>query len=326
MAKIHKAVLAVDAEYKRLGTCTIVMKDKTRFLVADDDELNLDIIKEYLTYMSPNYQIETAADGQMAWQMLKDNKEDYYDIVLLDNMMPNMTGIDVLKKLQADKQLSHIPVVIQSARARKQDVIEGIEAGAFYYLTKPYNEEQFSNVIRNCSRNFHIYHKLQTVLQGNASSMRLLEEATFKFRTLDDVHAIAMLVTSACPASDRSMAGLFELMVNAVEHGNLGIGYDTKSRLNKSGQWADEVERRQSLECNQDKYAQINFLRKKDHIEITISDRGKGFDWQSYMDFSIKRILDDHGRGIAIANNISFDHLEYNDAGTEVHATLNTAS
>lgn len=302
------------------------MKDNTRFLVADDDELNLDIIKEYLTYMSPNYQIETAADGQMAWQMLKDNKKDYYDIVLLDNMMPNMSGIDVLKKLQADKQLSHIPVVIQSARASKEDVIEGIEAGAFYYLTKPYNEEQFSNVIRNCFRNYHVYHKLQTVLQGNASSMRLLEEATFKFRTLDDVHAIAMLVASACPASDRSMAGLFELMVNAVEHGNLGIGYDTKSHLNKEGQWAEEVDRRQSLESNQDKFAQINFLRKKDHIEITISDHGKGFDWQSYMDFSIERILDDHGRGIAIANNISFDHLEYNDSGTEVHATLNTAS
>ena len=301
------------------------MQDNTRFLVADDDEINLDIMHEYLSYMSPNYQIETAVDGQQVWQMLNDNKEDYYDIVILDNMMPKLTGLDVLKKMQATKSLSHIPVVIQSARARKEDVIEGIQAGAFYYLTKPFNDEQFSNVIRNCYRNYHVYRDLQTVLQGNASSMRLLEEATFKFRTLDDVHSIAMLVASACPSSERSMAGLFELMLNAVEHGNLGLGYDTKSQLNISGQWVNEVERRQSLESNKEKFAQVNFLRRKDHIEITISDHGNGFDWEKYMHFEVQRLLESHGRGIAIANNISFDHLEYNREGTEVCATLDIA-
>lgn len=302
------------------------MLDNTRFLIADDDELNLDIMSEYLGYMSKDYQIETAVDGQIAWQMLNDNEVGHYDIVILDNMMPNLSGIDVLKKMQSDNSLNTLPVIIQSARARKEDVIEGIEAGAFYYLTKPYDEEQFSNVIRNCYRNYHIYKELQDVLRGNASSMRLLEEATFKFRTLDDVHAIAMLVASACPASDRPMAGLFELMLNAVEHGNLGIGYEEKSTLNKTGQWSKEVNRRQGLQTNVDKYAHVNFLRKKDHIEITITDQGDGFDWQHYMDFDIQRILDTHGRGIAIANNISFDRLEYNSKGTEVCAILDVGS
>lgn len=300
------------------------MNKNTRFLIADDDELNLDIMTEYLGFMSDSYHVETAKDGQQVWQMLNDHAENHYDIIILDNMMPKLTGIDILKQMQMYESLRHIPVIIQSARARKEDVIEGIEAGAFYYLTKPFNEEQFTNVIRNCYRNYHIYQDLQSVLKGNASSMRLLEEATFNFRTLEDVHSIAMLVASACPSSDRSMAGLFELMLNAVEHGNLGIGYDTKSQLNKSGEWLNEIERRQSLETNKDKFAQINFLRKKDHIEITISDYGKGFDWESYMEFNVQRLLDSHGRGIAIANNVSFDHLEYNDKGTEVCAILKT--
>ena len=116
------------------------MQDNTRFLVADDDEINLDIMHEYLKYMSDDYQIETAKDGQQVWQMLNDNKDDYYDIVILDNMMPKLTGLDVLKKMQSIKSLSHIPVVIQSARARKEDVIEGIEAGGFYFLTKTFKE------------------------------------------------------------------------------------------------------------------------------------------------------------------------------------------
>lgn len=294
----------------------------TRFLVVDDDELNLDIMSEYLVCMPDDYKIETASDGAMAWQMLNDNKPEHYDIVILDNMMPKMTGLEVLKRMQADSRLKHIPVILQSARASKEDVVEGIEAGAFYYLTKPFNEEQFSNVIRNCYRNHHIYQGLQKTLQGNASSMRLLEEATFNFKTLDDVHSIAMLVASACPAGDRSMAGLFELMVNAIEHGNLGIGYDAKSELNKTGHWGDEVDKRQDMDCYRDKVAQVHFKRKKDHIEITISDQGEGFDWEAYMQFDVRRLLYSHGRGIAIANNVSFDRLEYNAKGTEVIAYL----
>ena len=298
------------------------MDEKARFLVADDDEINLDIITEYLQYMSPHYQIETATSGNQAWQMLNDHNSSYYDIVILDNMMPNLTGIDILKNVQASSKLRHIPVVIQSARARKEDVVEGIEAGAFYYLTKPFDEEQFCNVIRNCCRNYSIYQELQKTLQGNASSMRLLEEATFNFKTLDDVHSIAMLVASACPSTDRSMAGLFELMLNAVEHGNLGIGYECKSELNKKGEWSDEIARRQQLDCNKNKIAQIHFKRRDKFIEIVISDQGKGFDWKSYMDFELYRLLDSHGRGIAIANNVSFDEIKYNSTGTEVTAYL----
>ncbi len=302
------------------------MMDKTRFLVADDDDLNLEIISEYLKEISNNFKIETAPDGNIAWQMLNDNAKDYFDIVILDNMMPNLSGIDVLKRMQQHHELKHTPVIMQSARARKEDVVEGIEAGAFYYLTKPFNEEQFNNVIRNCFRNRHLYKHLQQVLQGNQSSMHLLEEATFKFRTLDDVHAIATLIASACPKSDRSLAGLFELMLNAVEHGNLGIGYNTKSELNKTGEWADEIQRRSEMQANKDKFAQINFKRKKDYIEITICDQGEGFDWRSYLNFDVQRLLDSHGRGIAIANNISFDRLEYNSAGTQVNAQLQIVS
>ncbi len=298
------------------------IKGSTRFLVVDDDELNLDIMSEYLNYMSDDFLIETATDGEIAWQMLSDNAPDHYGIVILDNMMPKMSGLEVLKRIQSSQDLNNIPVIIQSAKARKEDVIEGIEAGAFYYLTKPFNEEQFSNVIRNCYRNYHVYQDLQKTLQGNASTMRLLEEATFNFKTLDDVHSIAMLVASACPAGDRSMAGLFELMINAIEHGNLGIGYDAKSELNRTGKWGEEIDRRQSLDCYRNKVAQVHFKRKKDHIEIIISDQGKGFDWEAYMKFDLRRLLDSHGRGIAIANNVSFDRLEYNSKGTEVIAYL----
>jgi len=302
------------------------MTDKIRFLVADDDELNLEIISEYLYFMSSQYEVETATDGDIAWQMISENADDYFDIIILDNMMPKRTGIEVLKEIQAYPSLKHIPVVIQSARARKEDVVEGIEAGAFYYLTKPFNEEQFTNVIQNCYRNMHIYKDLQQVLKGSLSSLQLLEEATFSFKTIGDIHSIATLIASACPSSERSLTGLFELMLNAIEHGNLGIGYDAKSELTKSGAWLDEVARRQALISNCDKSARINFKRIKGKIVITIRDDGQGFDWKTYMNFDVQRLLDSHGRGIAIANNISFDRLEFNEKGNEVCAYIMEAT
>jgi len=301
------------------------MSQKKHFLVADDDPLNLDIIVEYLSLLSSNFTVESAENGLDAWQLLSDNVKSHFDIVILDNMMPKMSGIDVLRKMQADKELKNTPVIIQSARARKEDVIEGIEAGAFYYLTKPFNEEQFANVMQNCIRSRNIYKNLQETLAESMSSMRLLEEATFNFKTLDDVHAIATLIASACPQSDRSLSGLFELMLNAIEHGNLGIGYDEKSELNKSGEWENELKRRAALEDYKDKIAQIHFKKTKERVEINISDQGNGFDWQPYMEFDVKRLLDSHGRGIAIAKNISFDHIEYSSKGSEVFAYLNAS-
>lgn len=86
--------------------------------------MNLDILKEYPGYISESFQIETAPDGLIAWQMLNDNKSAY-DIVILDNMMPMLTGIEILTKMQGHAELKYIPVVIQPARAGKEDVIQG---------------------------------------------------------------------------------------------------------------------------------------------------------------------------------------------------------
>ena len=103
----------------------------------------------------------------------------------------------------------------------------------------------------------------------------------------------------------------------------MGIGYERKSRLNEEGVWASEVVRRLGLEENRDKYVSVEFERNNQQIHITLKDQGSGFDWEPYLRIDPERSMDNHGRGIAMARMISFDHIEYRSCGNEVVASLN---
>jgi anti-sigma regulatory factor (Ser/Thr protein kinase) len=119
------------------------------------------------------------------------------------------------------------------------------------------------------------------------------------------------------------VTGISELLVNALEHGNLKIGYAEKSNLMRSGTWQMEVERRLSAKENIDGYIELEFKVEADTVQIRIRDQGKGFDWTPFLDLDPERAFDPHGRGIAMARLSSFDDLEYLGDGNEVLATVN---
>ncbi|QZA82045.1 ATP-binding protein [Deefgea piscis] len=126
------------------------------------------------------------------------------------------------------------------------------------------------------------------------------------------------MLSRACPEPQRVAMGLSELLVNAIEHGNLGISYADKSRLLQAGRWQDEVESRlASPEYAQRKVA-VKYSANEDEIQIYIMDEGQGFDWQPFLEFSPERAFDPHGRGISMARMMSFDSLEYQGKGNEV--------
>ncbi len=109
--------------------------------------------------------------------------------------------------------------------------------------------------------------------------------------------------------------GLNELMLNAIEHGNLGIGYRKKERLLREGRWREEVERRLGLPENGNKFASLIFEATEEAIVVRIEDQGDGFDWRSYLDFSLDRADDPNGRGIAAARELAFPNLSYQGSG-----------
>ena len=131
-----------------------------------------------------------------------------------------------------------------------------------------------------------------------------------------------MLLASTCPDPGNRALGLKELFFNAIEHGNLGITYDEKTRLEKEDSWKEELQRRLNLPENQDKYVVVHLERHAHEIVFIITDQGAGFDWRPYETMDPQRMFDSHGRGIAMARSLCFDELRYRGRGNEVMAII----
>lgn len=104
-----------------------------RILVIDDDELNRDLLARRLTQQG--HTVETAPDGETG---LKRLQEGDFELVLLDMLMPGLTGVEVLAKMKADQQLRKIPVIVISALDDEAGIAQCIELGAEDYLSKPF--------------------------------------------------------------------------------------------------------------------------------------------------------------------------------------------
>ena len=288
-------------------------------LIVDDDELNLELIAEYMR--ATEIRSVAVASGELALSKLNE-KPGGFSAVLLDRTLPGIDGLDVLRTIKSDQQLSMLPVIMQTARDSKKSVLEGLQAGAYYYLTKPYDRQTLLAIVRTALNDYETYCELQLNVRRTAHTLKMMNRGRFSFRTLEEARSLAALLANACKASDHVVVGLTELLVNAVEHGNLGIGYEEKSRLNALGLWEDEVKFRLNQPEHIKKRVTVEFERKEKTIVFAILDEGEGFEWQKYLKLSPERALDSHGRGIAVANSISFDRIEYRGNGNTVCVTV----
>jgi len=160
--------------------------------------------------------------------------------------------------------------------------------------------------------------QLKSLVTANDSLVGLMSEATVHFKTFEDVKLLAPVVADTFPNPDKVLLGLNEVMINAVEHGNLGIDHQQKEKLIQHGQWHDEVARRLSLPEYCDKTAQLHYLKTETEIVIHVTDEGDGFDYSNYTSIDPSREMHISGRGIALAQLLSFDHVEYMGKGNEV--------
>lgn len=288
-------------------------------LIVDDTPLDRKLLEEYLS--EAPYELHFAHDGVEAMAML-DEEPLRYDVVLLDRAMPRMNGMEVLARIKADGRLRMLPVILQTAATSHAEMLEGIRAGAYYYLTKPYDKLTLLAVVATATRDYAEYKALQDRVRRGLGCLGLVQKATLRIRTVEEARDTAAIFVAACPDPEAVVIGLTELLVNAVEHGNLGITYEEKTALNASGTWEQEVARRLSLPENAGKSVELTMERLGPELRFTIRDQGPGFDYSKYLEVHPKRAFDNHGRGIAIARAMSFDRVEYHGAGNEVVATV----
>ena len=107
-----------------------------KFLIVDDFSTMRRIVRGLLKEMGCN-NADEAEDGQVAMSMMKSQK---FDFIVSDINMPNMNGFELLKAIKADEQLRHLPVLMVTAEARKEDIVLAAQSGAAGYIVKPFTK------------------------------------------------------------------------------------------------------------------------------------------------------------------------------------------
>lgn len=291
----------------------------TNILIVDDEPDNRNIIAEYLD--DKDYKFTMAEDGAIAWEILQENSEEF-KAILLDIMMPDMDGLELLALIKNHAVLHSIPVILQTAKGSSEDIAKGIQAGAFYYLTKPFNEEVLVSIIETAISDQQRFQALQDKIDKGVEMFGMMKSAKFEFKSLSEGNTLLEFITKACPDPGKVVLGLSELLINAVEHGSLGISYKLKSQLLESGTWQQEIEKRLAQDEYAKRFVEVTFNRQEDQISFSITDQGDGFDWKPYLQIDASRAGDRHGRGIAMAGLMSFDSIEYKGTGNQVVATI----
>ena len=123
-----------------------------KFLVVDDFSTMRRIVRNLLKELGFQ-NVDEAEDGVVALSKLRGSQ---FDFVVSDWNMPNMTGIDLLKEIRADDNLKHLPVLMVTAEAKKENIVSAAQAGANGYIVKPFTavtlEEKINKIFQNTNK------------------------------------------------------------------------------------------------------------------------------------------------------------------------------
>ena len=136
-----------------------------RILVVDDDDTSAMVLQQQLTHAG--YAVERAANGPDALEAVATAPPQ---LVLLDVMMPGMSGLEVCQRLREDHDPSTLPVIMVTARTRPEDVLEGFNAGANDYLAKPFYQQEMLARVR-AQLNIHENEQMRWELQESRQKL-----------------------------------------------------------------------------------------------------------------------------------------------------------
>ena len=115
-----------------------------KILVVDDEPINQQVLKSHLSALK--YEITAALNGEDALKALNNGK--HFDLVLLDVMMPRMSGYEVCEQIRKKFLPSELPVIMITAKNQVQDLVHGLNTGANDYITKPFTKDQLLQAVQ----------------------------------------------------------------------------------------------------------------------------------------------------------------------------------
>lgn len=120
-----------------------------RILIADDEPNQLELLAFNLN--QADFEVIRAGDGREAIEMIEDHRPD---LVILDWMMPQLSGIDVCRRLRSNRETKNLPVIILSARGEEDDRTLGLDIGADDYISKPFSPRELVSRVKALLRRY----------------------------------------------------------------------------------------------------------------------------------------------------------------------------
>ncbi len=221
-----------------------------------------------------------------------------------------------LDKLQIAKENSteFLSSIVIASSAVNQDIAD-------FVLPETADIEMLKTVCRACREISQQSQNLRQEVSLRKSAIGTINNGEFSFKTLIEARNLSTMLAIACPNADLVAIGLRELMVNAVEHGNLEITSEQKQKLIMSGSWKAEIDRRLELPQYINREVVIRYARSSKRITFTIEDEGAGFDYAA-LDQETPSETTYRGRGIALAKQLAFPDIEYLGCGNKVRASI----
>lgn len=285
-------------------------------LIVEDDKAMCLLIEFVLSQDS--YKVMKAENGKEAISIVESANNEIAAI-LLDWQMPIMDGMEFLRWIKKEPAYCDIPVIMETSMISPENIKEGIDAGAFYYLTKPVEESVLRSIVRAAISDLKQKKVLIERAQKSENPFGKMMEGTFRFRTTEEAEVLAVAIANSSTAPQKAMV-ISEILLNAVEHGNLGITYEEKTALITNNMLRQEVERRLAMPEYSNKYVQLKIRRYDNGITVEIEDQGSGFDFGRFLHMDESRVFDNHGRGIALSGE--YLGLNYLGNGNKVVVTI----
>jgi DNA-binding response OmpR family regulator len=285
-------------------------------LIVEDDSAMCLLISRMLE--DEAYKVFTAGDGVEAKDFIEASGNEV-GAILLDWQMPKMNGMEFLKWIKKQPNYNQIPVIMETSMISPENIKEGIDAGAFYYLTKPIDERVLQSILRAAVSDLRQKQSLLQRVRRGDNPFGQLVEATFHYKTTDDAEFLAVAIANASAVPQKAMV-ISEILTNAVEHGNLGITYQEKTDLITTNTLRQEVDRRLALPEYSAKYVALRIRKNAEGMTVEVEDQGNGFEFQKYLHMDETRVFDNHGRGIALTNE--YLGLKFLGKGNRVIVTI----
>jgi CheY-like chemotaxis protein/anti-sigma regulatory factor (Ser/Thr protein kinase) len=286
-----------------------------KILLIDDEALVRDELGGLL--QDEGYEVITAGDGAEGLDRFRADKPE---MVVTDVRMPHRDGLSLA--LMIREEAPEVPITVITGHGSYKMAIDALRAGVTDFIRKPVRFDDLMAALTRMEAALHVVREPPAL----PSTVQLLGQS-WTYRLGTDIDAVSdfvdtLLTSNFADVDSKLLAdaslGLRELLINAVEHGALGIAYQEKSVALERGELGQLREKRRTIPPYEARRVNVTVERRDSKMIVRIADDGEGFDWRALPDpTDPSYLLGEHGRGVLLAR-LSFDELDFNEAGNEV--------